>query len=59
VQRDDDEKAAVTRFSVGRLEEPDEPTPFRPVRLHFGITSFGVTTTRTSPHSRATPRSGS
>ena len=36
----------MTRYAVARLEEIDELTdgrePFRPVRYHFGITSFGV-----------------
>ena len=36
----------MTRYAVARLEEIDEVTdgrePFRPVRHHFGITSFGV-----------------
>jgi tetratricopeptide (TPR) repeat protein len=36
----------MTRYAVARLEEIDELTdgrePFRPVRHHFGITSFGV-----------------
>jgi tetratricopeptide (TPR) repeat protein len=36
----------VTRYAVARLEEIEELTdgrePFRPVRHHFGITSFGV-----------------
>ena len=38
----------MTRYAVARLEEIEELTdgrePFRPVRHHFGITSFGVTT---------------
>jgi len=38
----------MTRYAVARLEEIDELTdgrePFRPVRYHFGITSFGVNT---------------
>jgi tetratricopeptide (TPR) repeat protein len=37
----------MTRYAVARLEEIDEVDdgrePFRPVRHHFGITSFGVT----------------
>ena len=37
----------MTRYAVARLEEIEELTdgrePFRPVRHHFGITSFGVT----------------
>jgi tetratricopeptide (TPR) repeat protein len=37
----------MTRYSVARLEEIDElddgREPFRPVRHHFGITSFGAT----------------
>ena len=36
----------MTRYAVGRLDEIDEVSdgrcPFRPVRQHFGITSFGV-----------------
>jgi hypothetical protein len=36
----------MTRYAVARLEEIEEVTdgrePFRPVRHHFGITSFGV-----------------
>ena len=36
----------MTRYAVARLEEIDELTdgraPLRPVRHHFGITSFGV-----------------
>jgi tetratricopeptide (TPR) repeat protein len=36
------------RYAVAKLEEIDELVdarcPFRPVRLHFGITSFGATT---------------
>jgi hypothetical protein len=36
----------MTGYAVARLEEIDEVTdgrcPFRPVRHHFGITSFGV-----------------
>jgi tetratricopeptide (TPR) repeat protein len=36
----------MTSYAVARLEEIDEVTdgrePFRPVRHHFGITSFGV-----------------
>jgi tetratricopeptide (TPR) repeat protein len=36
----------MTRYAVARLDEIDELTdgrePFRPVRHHFGITSFGV-----------------
>ena len=36
----------MTSYAVARLEEIDELTdgrePFRPVRHHFGITSFGV-----------------
>jgi hypothetical protein len=36
----------MTRYAVARLEEIDELTdgrePYRPVRHHFGITSFGV-----------------
>ena len=36
----------MTRYAVTRLEEIEELTdgrePFRPVRHHFGITSFGV-----------------
>jgi hypothetical protein len=36
----------VARYAVARLDEIDElvdaGVPFRPVRLHFGITSFGV-----------------
>jgi cupin domain len=38
----------MTRYAVARLDEIDEVNdgrePFRPVRHHFGITSFGVTT---------------
>jgi tetratricopeptide (TPR) repeat protein len=38
----------MTRYAVAQLQEIDELVdgrcPFRPVRLHFGITSFGVTT---------------
>jgi tetratricopeptide (TPR) repeat protein len=37
----------MTRYAVARLEEIDEVDdgrePFRPVRHHFGVTSFGVT----------------
>ena len=37
----------MTSYAVARLEEIEEVTdgrePFRPVRHHFGITSFGVT----------------
>jgi hypothetical protein len=37
----------MTRYAVARLNEIEELTdgrePFRPVRHHFGITSFGVT----------------
>jgi tetratricopeptide (TPR) repeat protein len=37
----------MARYAVARLEEIDELTdgraPFRPVRHHFGITSFGAT----------------
>jgi tetratricopeptide (TPR) repeat protein len=37
----------MTRYAVARLEQIDEVNdgrePFRPVRHHFGITSFGVT----------------
>jgi hypothetical protein len=37
----------MTRFAVARLEDIDELTdgrePYRPVRHHFGVTSFGVT----------------
>jgi tetratricopeptide (TPR) repeat protein len=37
----------MTSYAVARLEDIDEVDdgrePFRPVRLHFGITSFGVT----------------
>jgi tetratricopeptide (TPR) repeat protein len=36
----------MTRYAVSRLEEIEELTdgrePFRPVRHHFGITSFGI-----------------
>jgi mannose-6-phosphate isomerase-like protein (cupin superfamily) len=36
----------MTRYAVARLEDVEEVTdgrePFRPVRHHFGITSFGV-----------------
>ena len=36
----------MTRYAVARLEEIDELTdgrcPWRPVRHHFGITSFGI-----------------
>jgi tetratricopeptide (TPR) repeat protein len=36
----------MTRYAVARLDEIDELTdgrePYRPVRHHFGITSFGV-----------------
>jgi tetratricopeptide (TPR) repeat protein len=36
----------MTSYAVARLDEIEEVTdgrePFRPVRLHFGITSFGV-----------------
>jgi tetratricopeptide (TPR) repeat protein len=36
----------MTRYAVARLEEIEELTdgrePFRPVRHHFGITSFGI-----------------
>jgi tetratricopeptide (TPR) repeat protein len=39
---------AVAEFAIARLEEIDEVQdgrcPFRPVRHHFGITTFGVTT---------------
>ena len=38
----------MTSYAVARLDEIDELNdgrePFRPVRHHFGITSFGVTT---------------
>ena len=38
----------MTSYAVAQLEEIDEVNdgrePFRPVRHHFGITSFGVTT---------------
>jgi tetratricopeptide (TPR) repeat protein len=38
----------MSRYAVAKLEEIDELVdarcPFRPVRLHFGITSFGATT---------------
>src|SRR6185436_12898130 len=38
--------ADMTRYAVARLEDIDEVTdgrePLRPVRHHFGITSFGV-----------------
>ena len=38
----------MTSYAVARLDEIDElddgREPFRPVRHHFGITSFGVTT---------------
>src|SRR3954451_24959079 len=38
--------ARMTSYAVARLEEIEELTdgrePFRPVRHHFGITSFGV-----------------
>jgi len=38
----------MTSYAVARLDEIDEVNdgrePFRPVRHHFGITSFGVTT---------------
>jgi len=38
----------MTEYAVARLEEIDELSdgrcPFRPVRHHFGITSFGVNT---------------
>jgi tetratricopeptide (TPR) repeat protein len=37
----------MTSYAVARLDEIDEVTdgrePFRPIRHHFGITSFGVT----------------
>jgi hypothetical protein len=37
----------MTSYAVARLEEIEELTdgrePYRPVRHHFGITSFGVT----------------
>jgi tetratricopeptide (TPR) repeat protein len=37
----------MTRYAVARLDEIEELTdgrePFRPVRHHFGITSFGIT----------------
>jgi hypothetical protein len=37
----------MTSYAVARLDEIDEVNdgrePFRPVRHHFGITSFGVT----------------
>jgi tetratricopeptide (TPR) repeat protein len=37
----------VARFAVSLLEDIDElfdaSTPFRPIRLHFGISSFGAT----------------
>src|SRR3954452_12488192 len=37
----------MTSYAVARLDEIDEVDdggePFRPVRHHFGITSFGVT----------------
>ena len=43
----------MTRYAVARLEEIAELTdgrePFRPVRHHFGITSFGVNAW-TAPH---------
>jgi tetratricopeptide (TPR) repeat protein len=43
----------MTRYAVARLEEIEELTdgraPFRPVRYHFGITSFGVNAW-TAPH---------
>src|SRR3954454_5317003 len=36
----------MTRYAVARLDEieglPDGRAPFRPVRHHFGISSFGV-----------------
>src|SRR6185503_8793016 len=36
----------MTRYAVARLEEIEELTdgrePYRPVRHHFGITSFGI-----------------
>src|SRR6185436_14951913 len=36
----------MTRYAVARLEEIEEiddgREPFRPVRHHFGITSFGI-----------------
>ena len=36
----------MTSYAVARLDEIDEVSdgrcPFRPVRQHFGITSFGV-----------------
>ena len=36
----------MSAYAVARLDEIDEVSdgrcPFRPVRLHFGITSFGV-----------------
>src|SRR4051795_4152298 len=41
------ERTRMTSYAVARLEDIDELTdgrrPFRPVRHHFGITSFGVT----------------
>ena len=49
----------MTRYAVTRLEEIEELSdgrePFRPVRHHFGVTSFGVqwatgsSTSTTSP----------
>src|SRR4051794_18944343 len=41
-----DGRTRMTSYAVARLEEIEELTdgrePFRPVRHHFGITSFGV-----------------
>jgi hypothetical protein len=42
------EKVLLRRYAAAQFDEIDElvdgRSPFRPVRLHFGITSFGVTT---------------
>ena len=55
------ERTRMTGYAVARLEEIDEVDdgrrPFRPVRHHFGITSFGVTPGR--PVTRATGSSTS
>jgi tetratricopeptide (TPR) repeat protein len=60
----------MTGFAVARLDEIDEiddgRCPFRPVRHHFGITTFGVTTTTArsdgdrliNEHDEAEPDSG-
>ncbi len=60
----------MTGFAVARLDQIDEiddgRCPFRPVRHHFGITTFGVTTTTArsdgdrliNEHDEAEPDSG-